>query len=160
MRNDRGFCYNEIMLVRGIINKYIGAAGLIAGLVILQQMISYVLFGLDFSWNVTPQLILVNFGIVAGWRYIKDPDKRIPAFAINVAAFCYTVWLRAVIACLSLFRLIAPIVESFLEKQFIYIMTFITAPQFVPAIFAALILLLILPKAKEIYRRVISNGTF
>ena len=143
-----------------IIHNCIRLAGLIAGLVVLQQLISYVLFGLDFSWNVTPQLILANFGIVAGWYYIKNPDKKIPAFMIVIAAFCFSIWLHTVLICIGVFRLVAPIIESFFGKQFFYIMAFITAPQFIPAILAALILLLMLPKAKDIYRRIISNGTF
>ena len=135
-------------------------AGLITVLLFLQQLISYALFGQTFSWNSMPQLILANFGIVAGWRYLVDPNKKVPLFAIVVAAFCLTVWLRAVLVYLGVFRLIAPIVVSFFERQFAYIIGFMTMPQFLPTMFAALTLLILLPKAKEVYRRVISNGTF
>ena len=153
--------YNEpIVISNGKIHGLIRAAGLVAGLVILQQVVSYALSGLTFSWHSMPQLILANFGIVAGWYYIKGSEKKIPAFAIAVAAFCLAVWLRAVLIYLGLFRVIAPLVGAFVEKQFSYIMTLLAMPQFVPALFAALILLLLMPKAKRIYKRIISNGNY
>ena len=148
------------MVSKEKIQNLVRAAGLVIGLVFLQQLIAYPLFGLTFTWDTMPQYVLVNFGIVAGWYYFKDPGKKIPAFAVCIAAFCFAIWLRIVLLYLGVFRLIAPLVVSFLERQVTFIMTIITAPLFIPAMFAAFILLLLLPKAKELYRRLISNGTF
>ena len=135
------------------------AAGLVTGLVFLQQLIAYTL-GITTSWSAMPQLVLVNFGIVAGWYYFKNPDRKIPAIAIVIAAFCFAIGLRAVLIYLGIFRLIVPLVMSFIEKQLTLIMAFISVPQFIPTMFAAFILLLLLPKVKEAYRRIISNGAF
>ena len=142
------------------IQNLIWAAGLVTGLVFLQQLIVKLMFGLTYDWPAVPGLIIVNFGIVAGWYYIKDPEKKIPMFAVVIAAFCFAVWLRAVIIYLSVFRFLAPLVISFIEKQFAWINSIIATPQFIPASLAACILLLLLPKAREAYRRVISNGPF
>jgi len=142
------------------IRSLIWAAGLVTGLVFLQQLIVKILFGMTYDWPAVPGLILVNFGIVAGWYYFKDPDKKIPMFAVIIAAFCFTLWLRAVIIYLGVFRLVAPLVLSFIEKQFNVIATIIATPQFIPASIAAVILLMLLPKAREVYRRVISNGRY
>ena len=144
----------------GRIHSLIWAAGLVTGLVFLQQLIVKIVFGLTYDWPAVPGLILVNFGIVAGWYYFKDPDKKIPMFAVVIAAFCFTVWLRAVIIYLGVFRFIAPLVLSFFEKQFAVISAIIAMPQFAPASLAAVILLLLLPKARNAYRRIISNGPF
>ena len=148
------------MIHKEKIHNLIRAAGLVTGLLILQQMISYALFGLTFNWSAMPELILVNFGIVAGWHYIKDPNKKIPVFVILIAAFFFAVWLRAVLIYIGVIRFIATPVASFIEKQFTYIIAFISMPQFIPTMFAALILLLLLPKVKEAYRRIISNGAY
>ena len=148
------------MISKDRIHNLIRMAGLITGLLVLQQLVSYALFGLTFSWSAMPQLILVNFSIVAVWYYFKNIDKKVPAFIIVIAAFFFAVGLRAVLIYLGVFRFVAPHVASFIEKQFAYIMALMTMPQFIPTMFAALILLLLLPKAKEVYRRIISNGAF
>jgi len=142
------------------IQSLIWTAGLVTGLVFLQQLIVKILFGVTYDWPAVPGLILANFGIVAGWYYIKDPDKKIPMFAIIIAAVCFTVWLRAVIIYLGVFRLVAPLVLAFIEKQFNMISAIIVTPQFIPASIAAVILLMLLPKAREVYRRIISNGRY
>jgi len=142
------------------IRSLIWAAGLVTGLVFLQQLIVKILFGVTYDLPAVPGLILVNFGIVAGWYYFKDPDKKIPMFAVIIAAFCFTLWLRAVIIYLGVFRFVAPLVLSFIEKQFNMIATIIVTPQFIPASIAAVILLMLLPKARETYRRIISNGRY
>ena len=144
----------------GKIQNLLRIAGLITGLVLLQQLIAQTIFGMVFDWVNVPQLVLVNFGIVVAWYYFIDTNKKIPPFAVTIAAFCLTIWLRAVLFYLSVFRFIAPPVISFIEKQLVVIISFITTPQAIPAMFAALVLLVLLPKAKELYGRGISNGSF
>ena len=117
-------------------------AGLVAVLVIMQQVIISGLFRLTFDWSVLPLLVCVNFGIVAGWYHFRKAGIKIPAFAIFIASFCYAVWLRAAIIYLDISRMIA---------------AYLT-PQFMAAMVAAVILLMIMPKAKDVYRNFLSNG--
>ena len=117
-------------------------AGLVTVLVIMQQLIMSSLFRLTFDWSVLPLLICVNFGIVAGWYHFRKTGIKIPAFAVFIASFCYVIWLRAAIIYLGTSRMIA---------------AFVT-PQFIAAMIAAIILLLILPKAKKVYSSFLSNG--
>ena len=125
-----------------IIHRILGMAGLVAVLVIMQQLIISSLFRLTFDWSVLPLLVCVNFGIVAGWYHFRKAGIKIPAFAIIIASFCYAVWLRAAIIYLDISRMVAAYVT----------------PQFMAAMIAAIILLLILPKAKDVYRKFLSNG--
>ena len=144
----------------GRIHIWVRMAGLVTGLVILQQLLAMSLFGLAFSWTDVPELALVNFGIVAAWFYFRSQWQRAHEFAVGVAAFCLAIWLRAVLFYIGVFRFIAQPVITFIERQLVFIITFVFNPQFIPALFAALILLLLLPKARELYRRGISNGSF
>ena len=146
------------------IHNIIRIAGMVTGLVILQQLVAMSLFGLEFSWSFVPELAIVNFGIVIGWLYFKRQDNKITQFALGIAAFCaafcFAIWLRAVLIYLGVFRFVAQPVITFIERQLAFIITFIATPQFIPTLFAALILLLLLPKARELFGRGISNGSF
>jgi len=142
------------------IQRLIRVAGLTTALVFMQQLVATALFGLPFDWSAMPGFVLVNFGIVAGWFYFKDPDRKIPMFAVVIAAVCFAIWLRAALIYLGLFRLISPYVVAFLERPIAIIAAFVSTPQLAPAMLAALILLLLMPKAKEAYRKFASNGFF
>ena len=142
------------------IQTIIRVAGLVTGLVVLQQLVARSLFGLAFDWPAVPQFALVNFGIVAGWYYFKSQGKKLPVFVVVIAAFFLAIWLRAVLVYLGVFRFVAPLIVAFIERQLAYIMAIISMQQFIPAVFAALILLLLLPKAGAAWRRLISNGRF
>ena len=133
------------------------AAALVAGLVVLQQLVMRVLFGQPLEWSLVPQLTAANFGLVLGWFYFKNPGKKLPVFATIIAAFCFALGLRAILIYLGVFRIVAPLVVSFIEKQIAVVVTLITMPQFIPAALAAIILLLLLPKAKDAYKRLVSG---
>ncbi|MDR3364497.1 MAG: hypothetical protein LBS91_06075 [Clostridiales Family XIII bacterium] len=145
------------MTTRTFFQIFIRAAGLITGLVVIQQLIAMSLFGIVFDWSAIPQLVLANLGVVALWLYIRDPDKKIPVFAAAIAAFFLAAWLRAVLIYLGVLRFVAPPIVAFLEKQLAAIVTVFSTPQFVPTAIAAVILLLLMPKVKAVYRRLISN---
>jgi hypothetical protein len=138
----------------------IRAAGLVAGLVCMQQLLARYLFGIAIDWPAVPQLILVNFGLVAGWLYFRDPGRKIPLFAVTIAAVVFTVWLRAVLVYTGLFRIIAPQVTAFVEKQLAILAYVVSMPQFVPAALAAALLLLLLPKLKEAGKAFATNAFF
>ena len=142
------------------IHNLIRTAALVATLVVVQQITARAFFGPMFDGSAVPQLILVNFGIVAGWQYFKDPARKLPMFAIVIAAFCLAIWLRAVLVYVGVLRLVAPVVIAFLERQFAFIVAFVSMPQFIPAMFAAVLLLLLLPKARGAYSKLVSNGFF
>lgn len=127
-------------------------AALVAALVFLQQLIAAGLFRVPFDWNNIPGLILVNFGVVVGWLYFKNPKSKIPAFAVVVAAFFFAAALRVVLAIQPAF--------AFIERQIAIIVSVITMPGFLPASFAALLLLMLMPKIKAAYSRDGSNGFF
>ena len=148
------------MLLKEKVHRMIRIGALVTGLVILQQLIARILFGLDFDWNAVPQLVLVNIGVVFAWFYFNSKDKKIPVFAALIVAFCLTIWLRAVLLYLGVFRFIAPHVISFVERQIAAVTAFIAMPQFIPAAFAAALLLLLLPRIKTVYQRIITNGSF
>ena len=133
-------------------------AGLVAFLVIAQEMVAHSMFGLSFDWSRVPLLVVVNFAIVAGWYYIKMKGIKLPTFVILIASFFLTIWLRAVIIYIGLFRAIAPAVTTFFERQIAILVVIFGTPQVVPAIIAASILLLILPKAKNAFEEFRSNG--
>jgi hypothetical protein len=140
------------------ISILIRAAGLVAFLVIAQEMVAHSIFGLSFEWSRIPLLVVVNFAIVAGWYYIKKNGIKIPMFVVLIASFFLTIWLRAVMIYIGLFRVIAPAVTTFFERQIAILVTIFGTPQVVPALIAATILLLLLPKAKNVYKEFRSNG--
>jgi hypothetical protein len=142
----------------GIIFGFMRTAGLVAVLVIMQQLIASSIFGLTFDWPAVPLLILVNYGIIAGWYYLKRAEIKLPMFVVVIAAFFFTVWLRAILIFLGVFKLVAPAVIAFVERQFSVLVVYFSTPQFLPAMLAAILLLLILPKAKDAWRRIISTG--
>ena len=148
------------MSIRDKIHYMIRVGILVTGLVILQQLIARILFGLAFDWGAVPQLALVNIGVVFAWFYFNSKDKKVPVFATVIAAVCFTIWLRAVLVYLGVFRFIAPLVISFVEKQIAAVAAFISMPQFIPAAFAAALFLMLLPRMKAVYQRVITNGSF
>ena len=145
------------MIKTGQVHNIIRIAGVVTGLVIVQQLIIKSLFGLAFDWAVIPQLALVNFGVVFAWMYFSNPDKRLLALVTLVAAFCCAVWLRAVLFYIGVFRFIAPLVVSFIERQVALIVAFVSMPQFIPAMFAAVILLLLMPRVKAVYNRLFTS---
>jgi len=140
------------------ISILVRVAGLVAFLVIAQEMIAHSMFGLSFEWSRIPLLVVVNFAIVAGWYYIKMNGIKIPMFVVVIASFFLTIWLRAVMTYIGLFRQIAPAVSTFFERQIAILVAIFGTPQVVPAIIAASILLLLLPKAKNVYESFRSNG--
>ena len=146
------------MIVREKIHGLIRVGGLVTGLVILQQLIMKGLFGLSFDWNSVPQFALANFGLVFAWMFFKSPEKKIPVFAAVIAAFLFTFLLRIVLFYLGVLRFIAPPVITFIAKQLTIIWTFVSMPQFIPAAFAAIILLLLMPRAKTVYNRLFTSG--
>ena len=146
------------MIVREKIHGLIRVGGLVTGLVILQQLIMKSLFGVSFDWGIVPPLALINFGVVFAWFYFKDSDKKIPLFAAIIAAFCCAIWLRAVLIYIGVFRFIAPPVIAFVERQVAVIAAFVSTPQFIPAAFAAVILLMLLPRAKTVYHRLFTSS--
>jgi len=148
------------MVLRDKIYRMVRIGALVTGLVIVQQLIARILFGLVFDWSVVPQLALANIGIVFAWFYFMKQEKKIPAFVAVIAAFCLALWLRAVLIYIGVFRFVAPLVISFVEKQIALVWSFISMPQFIPAAIAAVILLMLLPRAKTVYKRVSSNGFF
>ena len=148
------------MVLRDKVYRMVRIGALVTGLVIVQQLIARILFGLAFDWTVVPQLALANIGIVFAWFYLMKPDKKIPVFVTLIAAFCLALWLRAVLLYIGAFRFIAPLVVSFVERQIALVWSFIAMPQFIPAALAAVILLLLLPRAKAVYRKVSTSGFF
>ena len=148
------------MIGGGKIHVLLRTAGLVAVLVLLQELVAGAILRSMYNWPSIPLLILVNFGIVVGWYYFKDPSKRLPMFAILIAAFCLSIWIRVVLIYTGLFRFIVPPVIAFVERQLSIIAAIIATPQFLPTAVAACILLLLLPKVKTVYRSIISNGRF
>jgi hypothetical protein len=130
------------MMEGKIIHRILKTAGLITVLVIMQQLIMSSIFRLAFDWSALPLLICANFGIVAGWFHFRKTGIKIPAFVVFIASFCYVIWLRAAIIYLEISRMVA---------------AFIT-PQFAAAFAAAILLLLILPNARKVYRVFLTNG--
>ena len=137
------------------IQRFFKTAGLVTVLVIMQQLIASGLFGFAFDWPAVPFLVLINLGIVAAWYYFRTKGVKLPVFVVFIASFFFTAWLRAVILYTGVFRLIAMPVASFAEKQIVAISSLLLTPQFLPAMLAALLLLLLLPKAKKVYGRFI-----
>jgi hypothetical protein len=121
----------------------------------MQQLVARGFFGLAFDWLAVPLLTLVNFGIVAAWFYFKKTGIKIPLFAVAIASFCFALWLRALMLFFGTFRVVAPVIVTFTEKLLTTVFVFLASPQFLPAIAAACILLLLMPNAKKIYGRFI-----
>ena len=142
------------------LHSLIRAAGLVTGLVILQQLAAYGLFGHMLDWSAVPGSVLANFGIVAAWYWFKSPEKKIPMFAIAIAAVFFAIFIRVMLVYLGVFRAVAPPVIAFVEKLLTFVAAFVATPQFLPTLIAALIMLLLMPKARDVYRRIISNGRF
>ena len=148
------------MVLRDKVYRMVRIGALVTGLVIVQQLIARILFGLVFDWSVVPQLALANIGIVFAWFYFMGQEKKIPLFVVSIAAFCLALWLRVVLIYLGVFRFIAPLVVAFVEKQVALLWSLIAMPQFIPAALAAAMLLMLLPRAKTVYSRVFSSGFF
>jgi len=142
--------------------SWIRVAGLVAVLVVIQQLVTLSLFRIDFNWHELPLFVAVNFGIVAAWYYFRENGLKLPAFAVAIATFFLevflSVFLRAMIVYLGVFRFVAPLVVTFIGRQIAVIVAVLGTPQLVPAMLAALILLLLLPNAKKAYGKFMSNG--
>ena len=149
-----------MMLLKYKLYNLIKVAAFVAGLVVLQQLIIRTFFGNPIDLSLVPQLTLANLGIVFAWLFFRNSEKRLPAFLTAIAVFCFALWLHAVLIYIGTFRIVAPLVIAFVEKQIAVFVAFIAMPQVLPAAFAAIILLMLLPKAKEAYKRIISNGAF
>ena len=148
------------MVLRERIHRLARIGALVTGLVILQQLIARILFGLVFDWSVVPQLALANIGIVYAGFYFMSQEKKIPLFVALIAAFCLALWLRAVLLYIGVLRFVAPLVIAFFEKQVAAVWAVISTPQLIPAALAAAMLLMLLPRMKTVYRRVFTSGFF
>ena len=124
-------------------------------LVIMQQLVASGLFGRVFEWPAVPLLVLVNLGIIAAWYYFRKPDAKLPAFAVVIASFFFTIWLRAVMIYLGAARLVVPHVITFIERQITIIAAIFSMPLLIPAMLAALLLLMLMPSAKNVFGRFI-----
>jgi len=85
------------------IHTLLKAAALVAGLVILQQLIARVIFMQPLNWAIIPQLTLINFGVVFGWSYLKNLGKMLLVLVTLIVTFFSALWVLAVVAILLLF---------------------------------------------------------
>ena len=99
------------------LNNLLKMAALVVGLVVLQQLIGRVLFGLQPDFAIVPQLTLTNLGLVCAWLYLERFGKIILMFVALIVPFCSALWLLAIVIILLLFL---PKLREFLKPRLFY----------------------------------------